>query len=368
MQYAAPSGTFDEETFQAVKAAEESETNFNWPKIAWITVFQYPLVEAICVAVQDTTEAAGVYCFQSLKPVYAHLWVEIFQSISIGACVFAILRFRGRMKKLMKVRRGFAKLTCFKLIVFLRFTQQWAFSLLLEYKAIKPSSQFSYNDIFYGIPAVLTCVEMVLFAVGFWYSFSASEYSSRAKPGHTPYPIWKAALHALNPTDLILGVVRIFGLCAEVRQTGDWKAYQLAQREQGLQGAIRKGINKYKAGKGGDGRYQHVNEGMESLTRPTETHHVYSESIGYAYQEPPSYGMSGDRGGHDMYQPPAGSPPQDHDGYLMAESAPVDLQYGGRSRSPSNGYSWNGQNYDRAPSPSPSANFNQEPTQGREVV
>lgn len=363
IQYAAPSGTFDDETFQAVKAAEEGETNFNWPKIFWIFVFQYPIVEILCVALQEATEAAGVYCLQSLNPKYAHLWVQIFESISIGACVLAILRFYGRMKRLMKVRRGLAKLVAFKIIVFIRFVQQWIFSILLEHNIIKPSSRFGYNDLFYGIPAVLTCCEMVLFSAGFWYAFSSSEYSSSAKPGQTPYRIWEAALHALNPWDLIAGIARIFGLCAEVRRTGDWKAYQLASRDQGLQGAIRKGVQKYQ---GRGGRYQEMNEGMESLTRPSELHHEDSEAP--PYQENPYDSTAAPVGGHQMYQPPAGSPPQDAHGYLLAENAPIDLQHQGRPRSPSGGQ-WNGQTYtyDRAPSPTPSANFSHEPTQARDM-
>jgi len=327
-------------------------------------VFQYPPIEILVVALQEVTEVTGVYCLDSLKPQFAHVWLEVIQSISIGACVLAILRFRGRMKKLIKARRGLSKLLAFKIIVFLRFTQQWVFSLLLQYHAIKPSSALSYNDIFYGIPATLTCCEMVLFSFGFWYAFSSTEYSSKAKPGHTPYPIWKAAAHAANPTDLVKGILRVFALCADVRRTGDWKAYQLASREQGLQGAIRKGVAKYKGRKGGDGRYQELDEGMESLTKPTELYHGRSEST--AYEDPSYHPMSGGMSGQDMYQPPAGSPPQ-YEGYLSAESAPIDLQHGGRPRSPSGGH-WNGSSYDRAPSPTPSANFNQQPTYGRDVV
>ena len=73
------------------------------------------------------------------------------------------------MKNLMKVRRGFSKLIAFKIIVAVRFFQQWIFSILLQNDVIKTSSTFSYNDILYGLPAVLTCVEMVLFSLGFWY-------------------------------------------------------------------------------------------------------------------------------------------------------------------------------------------------------
>lgn len=168
IQYAAPTGTFDGATLDAVKAAEETETGFDWPKISWIFVFQYPIIEILCVALQEATEVTGRFCMNSLSPRFAHLWVEIIESFSIGACVLAIWKFRQRMRSLMKVKRGLSKLFCFKVIVFIRFTQQWVFSLFLQYHVIKTSPAFSYNDILYGIPATATCVEMVLFSLGFW--------------------------------------------------------------------------------------------------------------------------------------------------------------------------------------------------------
>ena len=59
IQYAAPTGTFDDRTLSAVREAEEGETSFNWPKIGWIFVFQYPIIEILCVGIQEATEATG---------------------------------------------------------------------------------------------------------------------------------------------------------------------------------------------------------------------------------------------------------------------------------------------------------------------
>lgn len=291
------------------------------------------------------------------------------------------------MKNLMKVRRGLSKLIAFKIIVFVRFFQQWVFSLLLQDNVIKTSDAFSYNDILYGIPAVLTCAEMVLFSLGFWYAFSSTEYSSTAKPREAPLPLLKAVLHAINPWDLIVGMARIFPLCGEVRRTGDWKAYELAMREQGLQGAIRKGVRKYKGRKNNSqGVYQELDDGMESLTKPPETYHGRTES-GASYQDTGYYAMSGGTYGQEVYQPPAGSPPDEARGHLMADTMPS-----GRVRSSSQSYltteaapigrpraasqsslmqesqSQPPGYHDRAPSPSLSTNFTEQPTQGRDVV
>lgn len=124
IQFSVPGGTFDEETFNAVKASDEtSGQNFDWPRITWIFVFQYPIVEILSIIILEATEAAGVYCVQSLNPKFGHIWVQVISSIGVGAAVISILRFYGRMKNRMKVRRGLSKLLCFKLIVGIRFLQ-----------------------------------------------------------------------------------------------------------------------------------------------------------------------------------------------------------------------------------------------------
>lgn len=40
IQYAAPSGTFDEETFSAVRSQQEQDISFDWPRMSWIFVFR----------------------------------------------------------------------------------------------------------------------------------------------------------------------------------------------------------------------------------------------------------------------------------------------------------------------------------------
>jgi hypothetical protein len=59
IQYAAPTGNFDDSTLQAVRAADETNTPFDWPKVSWIFVFQYPIIEILCVAIQEATEVSS---------------------------------------------------------------------------------------------------------------------------------------------------------------------------------------------------------------------------------------------------------------------------------------------------------------------
>lgn len=143
IQYAAPSdGTSDDDLFSAVKAAEETTKSYDWPRIFWICVFQYPICEIGSVIIVEITQALGYYCVDSLKPQFAHLWVELIESAGISLCVVSILAFRNNMKQRFKVRRSLAKIICFKIIVFIRFAQAWAFSALLSYDLISTSSAF----------------------------------------------------------------------------------------------------------------------------------------------------------------------------------------------------------------------------------
>ncbi|TKA66260.1 hypothetical protein B0A55_08419 [Friedmanniomyces simplex] len=331
LQYAAPSGTFNDDIFSAVRAAEETTISFDWVRVGYIFVFQYPIVETLCVIVIESTEAAGRYCTNSLDPWFGHFWVEIMQSIGIGACVFAIIRFRGNMKQRMKVRRGLAKLVCFKVIVFIRFMQAWVFSLLLQYKVIKPSATFSYNDILWGVPGLATCAEMALFSLGFWYAFSSTEYGSNVKPRDPPLSLGKAILDAMNPWDLISGIARIFSLSSEMHQSGDWAKYRAAIS---ISGKIKDYRNKKRSG--ANSGYREVGEDMEALNKPTLSH-GRSGSAASETEYAPTTGL----GGQQLYQPPSGSPPDDASSYLMPHASPRASTQG----------QWNGQRYDRSPSP-----------------
>ncbi|CAJ2513468.1 Uu.00g015870.m01.CDS01 [Anthostomella pinea] len=360
VEYAAPSRSFGDELFAAVKSAEEEQSTFDWPRIGWIFVFQFPTVEVLCVFIIEVTEAAGRYCVNSLRPQFGHFWVEILQSISIGACVIAIISFRNRMKKLMKVRRGLAKIVCFKIIVFIRFAQAWVFSILLERNVVKTSPAFSYNDILWGIPGVATCAEMALFSLGFWYALSSTEYGSSAKPQDRPLPLWRAVLDAMNPTDFILGIWRIFPLFGEVHRSGDWKLWRAEAKNRGITGAVRKGAKKYtnrKAGK--NSRYQQLDEGLEHLQQPWESHSRTASGTSDSGQYPTGQYTTTSMNAQQMYQPPAGPPSDEARDHLMAKP------YQGRSRSTSQSQ-WNGQRYARTPSPA--GRYSADETEVRDLV
>lgn len=303
IQFATPAGTFGEDMFMAMKQAEETnkQGNARWPKISWIAVFQFPITDIIAIIILEATEASGTYCANSLSPKFGHLWSEILRSVGVGAAVVAIFRFYGRMKKLMKARRGFYKLLCFKLIVGVRFLQTWVISILISKQVIKTSSSFTYGDLVYGVPNTLMCVETVLFSAAFWYAFSSTEYSSNARRSER-MPIWRAVFDAMNPYDLLHGIVKVFVLLAGGKVGG--------KSSPSFQTRTAKG------------RYQTL-DGMESLSRPAVSHERHASDQSY-------YGGASVMN-PAMYQPPEGSPPEydPSKSYLMADARPA------RSPSPS---------------------------------
>jgi hypothetical protein len=131
IQFAAPAATvgnatFGEELFDAIKGQQETTAKKgkgNWPRTTWIAVFQYPITEIVAIVILEATEAKGTYCSSSLRPRYGHFWHSVIQSVGMVVAILSILRFYGRMKGLMKARRGLAKITCFKLMVAVRLVQ-----------------------------------------------------------------------------------------------------------------------------------------------------------------------------------------------------------------------------------------------------
>lgn len=70
----------------------------------------------------------------------------------------------------------------------------------------------------YGIPNTVLAAEMVIFSLGFWYAFSSSEYSSKAKPHKQRMTVFRALFDALNPSDILLGILRAVTVLGGRRQ------------------------------------------------------------------------------------------------------------------------------------------------------
>ena len=61
--------------FDTVRAAHEGEEQFkfDWPRLTWIMVFQFPVVNAISTLITEVTEWEGTYCTGDFNPKFGEL-------------------------------------------------------------------------------------------------------------------------------------------------------------------------------------------------------------------------------------------------------------------------------------------------------
>ena len=193
---------------------------------------------------------------------------------------------------------------------------------------------------------------MIVFALGFWYAFSSTEYGTKAKPDQNPLPWWKAVVDALNPWDLIFGIARIFTLFRDVHRSRDWKKWRSAQG-QNVRDLFAKLRPRKKRG-AVDGPYQDLDDNTKALTKPSEAHRERSEAETTCTSDD-SYAMDG-FGKQEVYQPRPATPPEQLNAHLVPKnsSEPARTLYPGQ---------WNRSNrstYTTAPS-TPTAPTHEEP-------
>lgn len=124
----------------------------------------------------------------------------------------------------------FLKVLAIKLVIFLSFWQSFGISVLTgpTFNVIKATPKLAYPDISVGIPSLLVCIEMAIFAILHIFAYPYKPYTSRAQA--MPYPVpanasyepgynengpnvggplgIRALLDAMNPWDLITAFAR----------------------------------------------------------------------------------------------------------------------------------------------------------------
>ncbi|KAL2357835.1 organic solute transporter subunit alpha/Transmembrane protein [Cryomyces antarcticus] len=147
-------------------------SGLTWFNVIWIGVFQYCFIRITFTIVSVTTQAAGRYCESSLNPAFAHIWVMVFEGGSVSVTMFCLIQFYLQLKVDLAEHRPFLKVICIKLVIFFSFWQSLVISFLSSSNGpLKPTSKIYYNDIKVGIPSMLLCVEMAIFAVMHLFAF-----------------------------------------------------------------------------------------------------------------------------------------------------------------------------------------------------
>ncbi|KAJ5746745.1 hypothetical protein N7520_011927 [Penicillium odoratum] len=145
----------------------------------WIAIFQYPVVALLTSLATDFTQVAGVYCLDSDKPYFAHIWLTVITEVSVAFAVISVITFYRTLKSQLASHRPLSKLLAFKLIVGLTFLERIIFTVLRSTNALKSTATLSYADVDIGIPNLVVCLQMVPFSIFFHCAYNVGPYKLR---------------------------------------------------------------------------------------------------------------------------------------------------------------------------------------------
>ncbi|KAF2638573.1 DUF300-domain-containing protein [Massarina eburnea CBS 473.64] len=218
-------------------------SGLTWFNVVWISIFQYCFIRPFFTVVAVFSQTQGRYCQSSWDPRYAYMWVAGFEALSVTIAMFCLIQFYVQLKDDLAPHRPFLKVLCIKLVIFFCFWQSWVISLLTRSGGpLAATDQIGGPDLRIGIPSMLTCVEMSVFALLHLWAFPWKPYDlglrheplpqgSHTFPQEAPktyvYGPGRALLSALNPWDIIKACGRGFRwLFYGARKRKDDPSYQ----------------------------------------------------------------------------------------------------------------------------------------------
>ncbi|KIW70662.1 hypothetical protein PV04_02907 [Phialophora macrospora] len=156
-------------------------SGLTWFNVIWVSIFQYCFIRVFFTIVSVITQALDLYCLESLSPAFSHIWVMVFETISISVAMYCLIQFYVQIKDDIRQHKPLLKITAIKLVIFLSFWQTIAISFLTSAGAVKATNHLQTPDIKVGIPALLLCIEMAFFSVFHIWSFSWKPYTIGSK-------------------------------------------------------------------------------------------------------------------------------------------------------------------------------------------
>ncbi|PSR88690.1 organic solute transporter Ostalpha-domain-containing protein [Coniella lustricola] len=221
------------------RSKKASKDGLRWYRRKWFAVFQYPIVQLVVSIATDVTNSPhlNIYCANTNKPYFAHLWLNLFHILSLITAVMSCLRFYKVLKAELAGHKPLSKLFAFKLMVGLNFLMNIVFWVLndINPSPLAPSSTMSEADAVAGIPAVVNCVIMVPFSIFFHYAYDVGPYYidrtvEAGRRGEADYLQYqggflgiRAFLGMLNPGEFFGAVAYAFKMSRAKRENGGRK-------------------------------------------------------------------------------------------------------------------------------------------------
>ncbi|KAH9887842.1 DUF300-domain-containing protein [Xylariomycetidae sp. FL2044] len=165
------------------------KSGLTWFNIIWIGIYHYCFIRVAMTITAVVTQYFDRYCESSNSPVFAHIWVIAIECLAVTIAMYCLIQFYVQLKEPLAEHSPFMKVLAIKLVIFLSFWQTIAISVgTSTLHIVNPSAVLAYPDLKVGIPSLLLCVEMALFAILHLWAFPYSPYVPSAKTTYYPVP------------------------------------------------------------------------------------------------------------------------------------------------------------------------------------
>ncbi|KAI0965228.1 organic solute transporter Ostalpha-domain-containing protein [Xylaria arbuscula] len=166
------------------------KSGLTWFNVIWVGVYQYCFIRVAMAITSVVTQYFDRYCESSNSPVFAHVWVIVIEAIAVTIAIYCLFQFYTQFRQSLAEHKLGLKILAIKLVVFLSFWQTIAISLATSstVNLVSPNAKLAYPDLKVGIPSLLLCVEMALFAILHLWSFPYGPYKEDAKTTFYPSP------------------------------------------------------------------------------------------------------------------------------------------------------------------------------------
>ncbi|KID88208.1 hypothetical protein MGU_04618 [Metarhizium guizhouense ARSEF 977] len=165
------------------------KSGLTWFNIIWIGVYHYCFIRVAMTISAVVSQYFKRYCESSNSPVFGHIWIIVINAIAVTIAMYCLIQFYVQLKEPLAEHKLFVKIVAIKLVVFLSFWQASAISVgTSTLRIVHPNEVIAYPDLKVGIPALLLCVEMAMFAILHLWAFPYAPYTVGAPRTYYPNP------------------------------------------------------------------------------------------------------------------------------------------------------------------------------------
>jgi len=141
-----------------------------------IGTLQYVVVQPLLTFISVITLELGVYCPDSLEPIYTHPYIIIVNFLSVTVAMYTLITFYFTIRTDLVEYKPILKFLSVKFVIFFSFWQSVFVSVLAYFHVVHETEYWTVDNVSSGIQNFLICIEMVIAALLHFKAFDYREY------------------------------------------------------------------------------------------------------------------------------------------------------------------------------------------------